>query len=95
MIRIPQWNLRWQYFYTFRQPVKVPAGSELVAEGVYDNTAANPNNPFSPPREVREHNASMRTTDDMFQFIISYVPYQAGDEAIRLDSVDVGGARRR
>jgi hypothetical protein len=28
----------------------------------------------------------MRTTDEMFQFIVSYVPYKSGDENIRLDS---------
>lgn len=65
--------------------VKIPAGSKIVAEGEYDNTKANPYNPFSPPQLVRDQNGSMKATDEMFQFIISYVPYRPGDENISLE----------
>jgi hypothetical protein len=65
--------------------VKIPKGYTLVAEGEFDNTSKNPNNPFDPPREIREQNGSMRTTDEMFQFIISWLPYQKGDEEISLE----------
>ncbi len=85
LISIPRWDFNWQYFYTFKKMVKIPAGSTVVAEGVYDNTTANPNNPFSPPRLVRDNNGSMKATDEMFQFIITYLPYQPGDENISLD----------
>jgi hypothetical protein len=85
LIRIPRWDFRWQYFYTFERILKLPRGTTIHAEGVFDNTAANPNNPFSPPREVREQGASMRSTDEMFQCIITMMPYQEGDEDIRLD----------
>jgi hypothetical protein len=84
LISIPRWDFNWQYFYTFKKMVKIPAGSTIVAEGVYDNTRANLNNPFSPPRLVKDQNGSMRSTDEMFQFIVSYLPYQAGDEDISL-----------
>ena len=84
LISIPRWDFSWQYFYTFKKMVKIPQGSTIVAEGVYDNTKQNPNNPFSPPRLVRDKNGSMRATDEMFQFIISYLPYQEGDENISL-----------
>lgn len=85
LISIPKWDFNWQYFYTFKKMVKVPAGSTLVAEGVYDNTKNNPNNPFSPPRQVSDKNGSMKATDEMFQFIITYLPYEPGDEYISLD----------
>jgi hypothetical protein len=55
-------------------------------EGVYDNTSQNPNNPFSPPQEIRERNGSMKTTDEMFQLIVTYVPYQKGDENFDLEN---------
>jgi len=84
LIRIPKWDFRWQYFYTFPTMVKIPKGSTIAAIGVYDNTSQNPNNPFSPPREVIGTNGSMRVTDEMFQLIITYVPYQRGDENISL-----------
>jgi len=82
LISIPRWDFNWQYFYTFKKPVKIPAGSTIVAEGVYDNTTKNPFNPFSPPQLVSDNNGSMKSTDEMFQFIITYLPYEAGDEDI-------------
>jgi hypothetical protein len=86
LIKIPKWDFRWQYFYTFPKMVKIPKGSTIAAIGVYDNTANNPNNPNSPPQTVIGTNNSMRVTDEMFQLIMKYVPYQPGDENISLDS---------
>jgi len=86
LISIPRWDFNWQYFYTFKKMVKIPKGSTIVAEGVYDNTRQNLNNPFSPPQLVRDNNGSMKATDEMFQFIITYLPYQPGDENISLET---------
>ena len=85
LIKIPKWDFRWQYFYTFPRMVRIPKGSTIAAIGVYDNTISNPNNPFSPPRVVIGTNGSMRVTDEMFQLILTYIPYQAGDENISLE----------
>ncbi|UPT65972.1 MAG: hypothetical protein M0D57_15920 [Sphingobacteriales bacterium JAD_PAG50586_3] len=85
LVRINNWDFRWQYFYTFKKMVKIPAGSRIVAEGVYDNTIQNPNNPNNPPKEIRERDGSMRTTDEMFQLICVYVNYKPGDEDIPLE----------
>lgn len=84
LIRIPEWDFRWQYFYTFEKMLKLPSGSvvEVIAE--FDNTAENPNNPFDPPQIVAERDGSMRTTDEMLQCILTFVPYQAGDEEVSL-----------
>ncbi len=89
LIRINNWDFRWQYFYTFRKMIKIPAGSLIYAEGTYDNTANNPLNPFHPPQTVAEKEGSMRVTDEMFQFIITYLPYQIGDETISLESPNI------
>jgi hypothetical protein len=86
LIRINRWDFRWQYFYTFPKMVRIPAGSTLVAKGVFDNTTSNPNNPSNPPREISGLGGSMRTTDEMFQLILTFLPYQAGDEKIQLDA---------
>lgn len=88
LISIPRWDFHWQFFYTFKKMVKIPKGSTIVAEGLYDNTRANLNNPYSPPRLVRDNDGSMRATDEMFQFIVSYVMYRLGDENISLDVSD-------
>lgn len=85
LIRINNWDFRWQYFYKFKKLLKIPKGTTIHVEGIFDNTAANPNNPFSPPQEIRERNGSMRTTDEMFQLIVTYVPFQKGDEEFDLE----------
>lgn len=86
LIRINNWDFRWQYFYKFKKLLKIPKGTTIYVEGEYDNTASNPNNPFSPPREIRERNGSMSTTDEMFQLIVTFVPYQKGDEDFDLEN---------
>lgn len=89
LIHIPKWDFRWQYFYTFQKMLKVPRGTRLVVEATFDNTLQNPNNPYNPPRTIGERlefgGSSMRTTDEMLQFIITWLPYQEGDELISLE----------
>jgi hypothetical protein len=85
LIRIPKWDFRWQYFYTFPKMLKIPRGTTITVVGVYDNTKKNPNNPYFPPREISGKNGSMKTTDEMFQFIMTFVPYLPGDENMSLE----------
>ena len=85
LIRIKQWDFKWQYSYTYRKPLHLPAGTTIWVFGTFDNTVNNPLNPFHPPRTVSEREGSMRTTDEMFQFIFTYMPYLAGDENINLE----------
>ena len=86
IINIPKWDFRWQYFYTFPKMKIIPAGSEIITEGLFDNTENNPLNPFHPPRQISEREGSMRTTDEMFQLICTYLPYKSGDENISLEN---------
>jgi hypothetical protein len=44
--------------------VSLPAGTRVEAECIYDNSAANPNNPSTPPRLVM---SGFETTDEMCQ----------------------------
>jgi hypothetical protein len=92
LVRIKEWDFRWQFYYTFRKMLHIPAGSTIVAEGVFDNTASNPNNPFTPPREITGLFGSMKTTDEMFQLIMTFLPYQTGDENISLENVSLDAA---
>ncbi|MGZ3884941.1 MAG: monooxygenase [Bacteroidia bacterium] len=86
LIRINKWDFRWQYYYSYLHPVKIPKGSTIHVYGTFDNTDKNPFNPFHPPRQIEqgEGNESMRTTEEMFQFIFTYMPYKVGDENISL-----------
>ncbi len=85
LLRIGKWDFRWQYFYTYQHPLKLSKGTTIIAEGVYDNTENNPLNPFHPPQQISEREGSMRTTDEMFQLICTYLPYLEGDETIDLE----------
>jgi hypothetical protein len=89
LISIPRWDFRWQYFYTFPKMLKIPKGSTIYVEAKFDNTDQNPNNPYNPPQQISERyefgGAGMRTTDEMLQFIITWLPYQEGDEEISLE----------
>lgn len=84
LVHIPNWDFRWQYYYTFKRIVKIPAGSTIKAIGMFDNTDKNPLNPFYPPRLVGEREGSMRTSDEMLQFIFHWTQYKPGDEGINL-----------
>ena len=71
--------------------VKIPKGSKIIVKATFDNTKNNPNNPNNPPKEVSEKidwdgKGSMRSTDEMLQFIITYLPYKNGDENINLEN---------
>ncbi len=94
LVKINQWDFRWQLFYTFKKILRIPAGSVIHAYATFDNTSANPNNPFNPPRVIKEGDEfeGMSTTSEMFQLIISYMPYKEGDENIAVsNSLKPGG----
>ena len=52
VIRVPKWDYNWQSPYSFGRPQPFPAGTRFEAECLYDNSEANPQNPFSPPQPV-------------------------------------------
>ena len=53
MIEIPEWDSDWQFSYVFRDKPMLPAGSRLHVVGVFDNSAANLDNP-DPEQTVRD-----------------------------------------
>ena len=87
LIKINKWDFRWQYYYTYKNPVKIDKGSTIFVYGTFDNTSKNVNNPFNPPQTITQGNGieSMKTTEEMFQFIFTYLPYKEGDEKIDLE----------
>jgi hypothetical protein len=52
LLWIDRWDTRWQQSYYFKSPIKLPKGTKIQVEITYDNSAANPRNPSSPPRRV-------------------------------------------
>ncbi|HEY8003022.1 MAG TPA: hypothetical protein VIE16_02275 [Phenylobacterium sp.] len=45
LLSLPRYDFNWQRAYTFAEPVKLPAGSRLIAHYWYDNSKRNPANP--------------------------------------------------
>ncbi len=52
LLSIPNFQHNWQMIYKLREPKLLPAGTVIVAEGAFDNSALNPLNP-DPTQEVR------------------------------------------
>lgn len=71
LLRIPEWDFNWQGDYAYREPVFLPAGSRVTMRITFDNSAANPRNPFHPPRDVR---FGLSTTDEMAEVWLQLLP---------------------
>jgi tetratricopeptide (TPR) repeat protein/mono/diheme cytochrome c family protein len=52
LIDIPDWDFRWQQVYRFVDPVKLPKGTTIAMQYLYDNSADNPRNVTRPPQHV-------------------------------------------
>ena len=68
LLTLPRYDFNWQRDYTFAQPVKVPAGSKLIAHWTYDNSKENPANP-DPNKTITWGEQSW---DEMFYTAIRY-----------------------
>jgi thiol-disulfide isomerase/thioredoxin len=70
LLRVPQWDYNWQSPYNLVKPIRFPAGTRFEAECSYDNSAANPRNPFDPPQNVW-HNETIN--DEMLLPMFTFV----------------------
>lgn len=52
MVFINDWDFNWQGFYTFEEPMRLPALSQLKVTCNFDNSDKNPRNPNSPQKIV-------------------------------------------
>lgn len=71
LIDIPDWDFNWQDDYRFTEPVRLPAGTRIVKQFSYDNSATNPSNPSDPPRRVVYGSNS---DDEMADLILQVLP---------------------
>jgi hypothetical protein len=70
LIWIRDWDFNWQGGYILKEPVKLPKGSHVKIESVYDNSSDNPRNPSSPPKRVL---FGEQTTNEMCLFGMAVV----------------------
>ena len=68
LLSLPRYDFSWQRDYTFAEPIRVPAGSKLIAHFWYDNSKRNPNNP-DPSKTVVWGDQSW---EEMFYVAIRY-----------------------
>lgn len=53
MVWVQDWDFNWQQTYRYKEPMRLPKGTRIRLEAIFDNSALNPRNPNRPPREVR------------------------------------------
>jgi hypothetical protein len=68
ILAIPRFDQRWQRTYEMEKPLRIAAGTELLATVNFDNSKFNPNNP-DPNKEVLW---GQQTTDEMFSTWFRY-----------------------
>jgi hypothetical protein len=81
LIWIKDWDFNWQSGYTFTSPIKLPKGTRIEMEYVYDNSEGNPRNPAHPPVRVTY---GEQTTNEMgLAFLTFALPTPAEAAAFR------------
>ena len=85
LLRIDRWDFNFQDQFRYRSPVSLPAGSLLSMRISFDNSAANPRNPFDPPRRVVR---GLGSTDEMAEMGFQVLPPDPGDLAELERSLD-------
>jgi tetratricopeptide (TPR) repeat protein len=77
LIHIPDWNLNWQAVYRYVKPVKLPKGTTISMNFLYDNSEDNIRNPNDPPQRVIGGN---RAVDEMAHLWLQVLPEQSAQE---------------
>ena len=95
LITIPRWDFNWQDAYRYVTPFWLPAGTEIFSEFHFDNSAANPANPASPPARALW---GFRSSDEMADTWIQVLTRNeidrnrlVGDFRIKADVEDIAG----
>lgn len=76
LLTIDDWDFNWQDQYTYRTPIALPKGTMLQMLYTYDNSAGNPRNPSSPPKEVK---FGQQSTEEMGITFINFISDSKSD----------------
>ena len=68
LMNVPRYDFKWQPTYRITEPKLLPAGTRIIIDGVYDNSAFNPGNP-DPAVLVK---GGQQSWEEMF---IGYITY--------------------
>ena len=83
LIHIPDWDFNWQDEYRFASPISLPAGTTILKEFSFDNSAGNPRNPADPPKRVVYGSNS---DDEMADLILQVLPRNESDREALLQA---------
>jgi hypothetical protein len=90
LLEIGAWDYNWQETYFLKEPMKLPVGTVLDIEAVYDNSLKNTNNPSNPPKLVT---FGEQTTNEMCFVFLGAT--SEGKERSPFANPFGGGGRRR
>jgi tetratricopeptide (TPR) repeat protein len=79
LIRIADWDFKWQDVYRLKSPMRLPAGATLVMRVAFDNSTHNIRNPFVPPRRVFW---GQNTSDEMADLWIQVLTASPADRLL-------------
>jgi tetratricopeptide (TPR) repeat protein len=79
LIRISDWDFRWQHVFRLVTPIVLPRGTRLSMRFVYDNSDANPRNPKRPAERALW---GQRSSDEMGNLWIQVLPATERDLAV-------------
>lgn len=79
LLRINNWDFKWQDVYRYTQPIPLPRGSTITMRYSYDNSGDNVRNPSRPPKRVV---AGLRSSDEMAHLQLQVLPPSEGDLAV-------------
>jgi peroxiredoxin len=77
ILSVPNFHFDWQRYYTLKEPVSIPAGTRIVANGAFDNSSQNRKNP-DPSKWLQW---GLKSTDEMFGCFLVYRSGNAVDVA--------------
>ena len=75
ILNVPNYQFNWQKTYDFKEPLLLPAGTELVFRGTFDNSDMNPFNP-DPSQTLTW---GEQTWQEMFFGFFRYVEAEGGE----------------
>lgn len=83
LLRIRNWDFRWQHVYRYVTPFWLPKGTRLEMRYTYDNSAENPRNPVQPPRRTYW---GQRSADEMGDLWIQVITRDERDRKVLDDA---------
>ena len=88
---IKDWDFNWQGAYGFAPKIRLPKGSVIHLEAIYDNSDENPHNPNSPPKLVTW---GEQTTDEMLLLSVQLTTDSMADlkQVVGMRGARLGGA---